>query len=187
MIKTKDWTYIHIPKNGGMNLKHNARLVYPDAEEEMQLLKMHNTIQFWDEDVEKSFTIVRNPYNRAISMWAYALNSMPNFVNVFGRPSFKEFWNNRRIWEAPASFRPDVDWTAVTNQVDFITDRNGKMAKFYKLEYDLPELEERIGVKLTNTQHNSGVYDKKEYYDDDTRNLIYRLFEDDFLKLGYNV
>lgn len=195
MIYSNSWAFFHIPKCGGTNFTWCAREHYSENDlfEPAAIMCsrsriMHQPLWWWQkhkyipEDIP-IYAIARNPYARAASFW--------NFINVrreeSERISFKDFW----MTESPIDTNLNgAHWKKTTTFREFLTDRHGNFntVKVFKLETELPLLEEQVGFDITSTKHYSyAAYDDYTvFYDDDIQNFIFNTFKDDFSDYNYS-
>ncbi len=144
------------------------------------------------------FTVVRNPYDRVVSLFFYR--------KLNNKYSFKEwvrflFKNKNNI--APLSHinvnpppkgyfknsKPPLDINY--SQIENIWNPMCKwipedIDNIYYLE-DLSKVKEIFDENITIKKLNSRNHKKyNEYYDDETRNMIYEIYKDDFLRFNYS-
>jgi hypothetical protein len=131
MLYAPDWSFIHIPRTGGVNFKHHALQLpfvmeydaQPDGIETK--IWMHNPPRFWYEDGKvndlspKWVTLVRNPYSRYLSLffWLQRVSKKSKFKarghgewKTTGDQSFPDFvhadkmrrlWDYREVYDTP--------------------------------------------------------------------------------------
>jgi len=176
-----------------MNLKFNAYKMYelgktvyrPYEETEHGILRMHNPYEYWKDRLANKwvFSIVRNPYARAVSMWQ-EFSHRPEFIKKYGVLDLYEFYT-----KLPERFEPDGKWGVRTTQYDFLKNEQGKIElDIFKNETELPLLESKLGFKFTNTNYNSSpTYNINEFLTKDVQDLIEKIFEVDFVQFNYTV
>lgn len=173
MIYTNNWTFIHIPKNGGTNfrfhaLKHGAQEPLESNSDTWRTTWQHAPASYWT-NRNNFIAIVRNPYSRMVSIYEHV----------------------RKVWNIKATFEEYVTspkpvfeglWGWNTNQVDFIT----KDTKVYKLETELSDLEKYVGFEFTHTCYNSTNHSNYiEYYTKNTQDYVRWMYERDFETFNY--
>lgn len=188
MIYTKEWAFIHIPKTAGMNLKRNAidtlgdSVIKPYRDNHLGYKVMHNPYTYWEDKIKNKwcFTIVRNPYDRAVSMWLY-FSEVKEATENFKNKSLYEFY--KTLTDNIA----EVQWSVTSTQKSFIENKQGTvMCDFFKMESQLNELESKLGFQFTHTAHNSRKpYDSNQYLTPLSRKLIENIFQEDFEYFGY--
>lgn len=204
MIYTKEWAFIHIPKTSGTNFQirmedkegvTNAWKNMPDTgfiveneNKDIKYLNQHQPLQWWldREFLNKEqyiFCIVRNPYERMVSMFNH-MKSSGNNPNV---TNFKEFiMNDIADIKTPKGFgfTFNVGWP----QYKFIENNQEINVKYYKIENELPLIEKYVGYKFTDTRHNGRDYDPwHTYYDDETKDKINEKYKEDFIRFNYEL
>lgn len=193
MIYTKDWAFIHIPKTSGTNLKKRAIEHYKnsnyiqDSHNSIISETMHNPYVYW-EDILKNkwiFSITRNPFARAVSLWKYCIEKRPAFQENFGYNTFYEFYTNEKIkiWEGKI-------WGVQSTQFDFLKNQKNIIeVHTYKMETELKLLELKLNFKFTDSKINSlESYNYKEIYKDKKNiKLIQDLFYIDFKTFSYDI
>lgn len=144
----------------------------------------------------KSFTVVRNPYDRAVSMWLW-------HPKRWGLP-FKGFlervgngWYARRGKRYSPVSDLGVHWPHVP-QIDWISDPSGKIVvdkilRFEQLQDDMDMLckEWQLPRVTIPTMNSSAERTGKRrfkwtfYYDAETANMVREYFRADFTAFGY--
>lgn len=193
MICTKDWAFIHIPKTSGTNLKKRALEYYKNSsyiEEHHDSIiseTMHNPYVYWRNTLRNkwTFSILRNPFTRAVSLWKYCIEERPAFQKNFGYNNFYEFYTNEKIkiWEGKV-------WGVQTPQFDFIKNQENSIEiDVFKMENELHILESKLNFKFTNSKINSlAPYNYKEIYKDKKNiKLIQEIFYIDFKMFNYDI
>jgi len=182
MLFSDNWAYIHIPKTSGTNFKNRAKLAVKTYEPIFENLTTQHNPFWYFEDLCKNkwtFTIVREPFERAISFWKH-IAFKKHVIENFGFYELYDFYNL------------DLDFgniytSTCTTQVEFITGKQGKVNNIFKIEKDLLRLQETLGFTFTDTKHNSAEpYNYRDYYTPKTVDLIRKIFYDDFEYFGYN-
>lgn len=139
-------------------------------------------------EFDKVFTVIRNPWSRAVSLYYYADKIRPQpGLEWFNQPkiSFEEFLDRRNRFEKTTSFyrlHPydqwsfQSDWISQEDNIDILT--------FENLEEDLSFY---LGKKISLDIVNKGVYDQdyRYYYNDDTAKIIYDWFKVDIDRWGF--
>lgn len=176
-----DRFFIHIPKNAG-----TAIVKQIGSCETGHHISIRNIApQFRN----KALAVVRNPYDRVISLYEYckSLNSYwhnkenpPPLYDFCTTHSFEEF-----VIELCNGTFDNKDWHFLP-QWHWILDENKKVAceyvKFENLEEDLSKI---LGKKITLEKINNTKRDKKIYYNKNLKELVYKKFKADF-ELFYN-
>lgn len=201
MIYTDKWAFIHIPKTSGINLKLNAMKYldnvkmpydYKDPRRVKAEVVEHNPYWYWQEHIltdQQAFTIVRNPYYRAASLWHYTTQKYKMFLKKYQDPNkFIDFLNR------PPDFK-DSCWNYKTNQVDFIKSNNHQVCKVYKYETDLKNLQSYLKFPFLDTNLNSAEevtpnkLDYDSFYQEDKTRIefVNETYKKDFETFGYKM
>lgn len=213
--------FIWIPKTAGTSLvkTFNIKKLIARTRYDKIVYKNEDNITFGHADIKeilkkkiiskeqydsfKKFTIVRNPYDRAVSLFFYRkLNekySFKEWVNFLFKhknniaplsyinvnPPAKEYFTCYRKVPIPL----DLDYS----QIESIWNPMYKwipedINNIYYFE-DLSKIKEIFDVNddIIIDRLNSSNHKKyTEYYDDETSNMIYEIYKDDFLRFNYS-
>lgn len=202
MFYTDEWAFVHIPKTSGNNILAGCReaklksLVVPwEDSKKYPRLSRHNPIDWWSRRVDLSqkeiYCVVRNPYSRAVSQWKHIIKETGKKISLHSFYSNRDMLDPVAYWLGQADnlkYQIDFQRDAITFdlfdcQKHFINDK----VRPFKLESQLPELENKVKAKFITTTVNKGGYSKdyRYYYNDKTQQLVYDLFKDDFIEYGY--
>lgn len=174
-----EWLFIHINKNGGRSIEHA-----------LQITKFHSTaLEFKKEilpnvwDNMYKFSFVRNPWDRAVSLYKYRMLR----GKIDQKTSFKQWAEEMFSDPSLISKRKRVN----VPQTHWLVDEEGEIivdfiGRFENFDADFNRLCKIINVKATlphlnKTQHKHYSY----YYDDKTRNIIENYFKEDIDTFNY--
>lgn len=187
--------FIHIPKNGGTSIT--------------QYLEMENTGHYhysyytqwpkiWEE--YRKITVVRNPWDRFVSCYEYAKMEKSYYhavegESIYGKHPDYELLKNKSFGECvwmvrslPHMLKHD-GWKP---QLPWICDDRGKIKinHIFQLENINNEesgLSRFLGIpeKIPTINPTTRKKDYKEYYNDDTRQIIREVYNIDTSNLGY--
>lgn len=176
--------YSHIPKTGGQSIElffleqlgktwKDRDYVYKNGNKERKLVA-HYTIEDYKKHPELSkeqynsyfkFTLVRNPYDRFLSMYVY-LNklerkntSLENFINTF----------DKRLKDMNYFTRPQSEFT---KGADYI-------GKYENINDDFKKLCNRVGVKGVLPYRNKALVDKPSL-SKAQKKVIENIYKEDF-------
>jgi len=194
MIYTKEWAFIHIPKTAGLNfikrIEHKLGVIngHNDLQKETGLKDVnHLPLQWWLDrgtlnKEQYIFTFVRNPYARIVDLYNHMLTSVNNTSNLI--PEFKEYIMTDVVDRiTPAGLDYDFGWP----QYKSIENNQGINVRCYKMETELPLVEEYIGYTFTDTRYNEKPHAPwQTYYDSETKEKVNEKYKEDFKRFNYN-
>jgi len=149
------------------------------------------------------FTFVRNPYDRLVSCYEDKINNeeaedylegiFKGFLKYgqkfWRKMSFKDFAKN------VASIPDKYSDPHFRSQYKYITDKKGDVivdfiGKIENLEKDYKKVTKKMGIKnsskLSHKRKSKRKRDWREYYDEETKKLVYRRYKKDFELFGYS-
>lgn len=212
MLFAKEWSFIHIPRTGGVNFRHHA-LKNPDVQEcnfapegIEHRVWIHNPPVYWYEHVphlsSNWITLVRNPYERYLSLYFHLKKtSGKSEFKAQGKwkttdeQTFEDFvhadklcriWDYRNVFNNPWALydRQGIAWRPYWNQIDWC---QGYDVQHFRLEDQLDKLALVTGVDMKSTQQNATQHGPwKDYYSKDLREVVYSRYERDFCAFGYS-
>ena len=198
MIYTNDWVFIHIPKTSGINFKVNVRKLpevtdpkhsYPVDSEIYTLWRQwqHQPISWWItqgfcNENSQYISIVRHPYSRIVSVYEHLDTVEKKYGEQFDRPNFDTFI--RTDWLTTCMNKRKVDWKLSWPQHRwFDGDYN---VKVFKMETELPDMEDFTGYKFAHTNFNTRERPPwEDYYTDELKEIVYTKYQEDFIRYGY--
>lgn len=175
--------FIHINKTGGRSIEKALNLPFQHKTALEKIGEIGQ--QRWDQVYK--FTSVRNPWDKVISHFRYRVET--NWIDLKTKPiKFKEWVKlayedkDPFYYDIPKMFMPQLDW---------ITDHKGKIlvdfiCRFENLDDDFSFVCEKLGKNVALPHINSSKHGNyREYYDDDTIEIIAKSFSRDIEKFGY--
>lgn len=163
--------FVHIPKNAGSSI--SSWLINRGG----QLVDAirHSSLQDSIMDLTKffSFCVVRNPWDRMISLYCYAQrvsNQNLSFDNWL-----KTNYNFKKHWYSIST--PQVDW--ITSQPDLIMRYETLEKDFKYIQQKINSMEPLPTVNVSQRQHYSF------YYSDWSRDFVANLYAQDIERFGY--
>jgi len=182
--------YVHIPKAGGTSILKTLRQANLVEEPEQVNLRMGNHQVYVENRPDIiSMAVVRNPYDRAVSAFHYLKGGGSNNVDTLDgtrycyQETFLEFCldpnglkkaSRMQLHFVPQSyFMPDgVD---IIIKLERINEYSDKIANLLHIDsFNIPHL----------NKSSRGHW--KDYYIDETINIVKELYMDDFIKYGYS-
>jgi hypothetical protein len=193
LLDGRELLFLHIPKNAGTSvriwLRGIAEKVDVGVADEnhghlsLELLKSKVSMP------HKSFTIVRNPWDRTISSYFFGLHMFKAALVEFNNgnvPTFEDFVCNLRdgfTLGNPSLSQPQANW--ITSPIDYIL-------KFENLTQDFAVIQQYVGnnnpLPIENTRYQFNKIDNlpyQEYYNDTTQKIVEDIFQKDILEFGY--
>ena len=126
-----------------------------------------------------SFAFVRNPLDWQVSMYFYMKKATGHPQHdLIKKMNFSEYIEWRCLNE-------------VTFQKDYLVDENQELivdfiGRYEDLSNDIKKIEKRTGLSLDLPHINKSDHAHYlTYYDENTKNLVYKYFKSDFEMLGY--
>ena len=208
--------HIHIPKTAGVSLEHAIMSEILGKDTSGHIGKMPNDLKYrfsvtgkqkhkqarfylLDDDLTKQqwesyykFAIVRNPWDRLVSEYCWR-QDRPNKKFLPG--TFDEFidYCGARIKNKGTLYsRRDIYWTHAQTQKSYVTNK-GKIIldEIFRFEH-IPETIEALKGKLNLTfsrfkKYNSSKHkDYHEYYDNNTKAKVEKLYKEDIEMFGFD-
>lgn len=178
-------TYLHIPKTAGTSM--TEWLIANKGESEHRYWEEHPKLSTLRElnPNNYTFTIVRNPWDRMVSSYHYMKNiSLKegsgwlklNEITEDNFPTF-DYWV-RNITEFKS---PDVYWFGPhTSQAEWIDCNIDLIIRYENLETDFEYLQRAFNTTAPLSHiYNSGRTHYRDYYTDETKRIVEKLYEDD--------
>ncbi|MEN8805742.1 MAG: sulfotransferase family 2 domain-containing protein [Wenyingzhuangia sp.] len=200
--KTKKFVFIHVPKCGGSSIQKCNYFNCWSGSSHLTLENYHKLI--FNSNSYKYYSIVRNPWSRMLSVYTYWKQMTPNHkyyrfdkeackVIQDNDMSFKEFIV--KLLEPKVYFHivgdPNKEMVHLRSQYSFFTvggqykmDFVGRMEN---LQEDFDFICEDIGIPRQELPHVNKSSHKQytEYYDDETIDVISKVYKDDIERFNY--
>ena len=191
-IQNKNVLFIHIPKTGGTairNSKFYKDKVYAYTHQGalIQDYKKHNFTEI--------FTIVRNPYSRLVSAYFYLKKGGIHNPNDLISQKLLEPYDTFGSFIKHLKKEPEFIYKIIhlEPQVDFIYDDNvgllvDDVLYTESLEEDYFVLCDKYSDNCEELleKNTSKHSDYTSYYTKELQDIVYNLYKDDFVKLGYS-
>jgi hypothetical protein len=126
------------------------------------------------------FSCVRNPYDRAVSLFYYAQQTSPVFCEQFlkGNDGINEFWLNPDNLKRFRFGQPQTSWLNNAQRVD-------KIIRFERLLDDWAEIQSMHDLPALEHKNKSQRQPWQDELTDEAVAIIGKLYADDFEHLGY--
>ena len=191
--------FIHIPKNAGTTFKSVLYSTHGDVEWERPFTDekkyTHSPLKsfyasFPESKDYKVITIIRNPYERALSWYSYYrtptyYNRHPQMRAIhYAQQPFLEFlkWYNRSFkskWE----MLPQVWWYTHKKKL-----HSDYQIRFENLEQDINKVSEELEMNIIKIPHNNKSLESLtvgDVYCDESISIINEWYKKDFEELDY--
>jgi chondroitin 4-sulfotransferase 11 len=185
----KKIAFVHIPKCGGTSIQHWMKenfsdFVYVEGSNGSTHPTVHEIKKKYK--VEKYFAVVRNPWERFISVYATIENNFHHggeHLKLYSKdgkmPSIKDILEKRNeYWTWGNGFIEN--FTGATNQVEWLDDSIDFIIKLEGKYSGLDKVQEYLGCYVEPPKLNSSNHKHyRDYYTDETRKIIHNIFEED--------
>ena len=187
--------FIHINKTAGSSIERAMGWVH-DESSHMTVKELSTVIdlrQFY------KFSFIRNPYDKIVSQYHHRKQNMKD--EVLKDLTFKDWvknldelgfgikgTGNQCAWLSLQDWIWDVEKQEYTTRPDEIKFAVDFIGYFEELQSDWKELQDEVKIfpyiKLPHRRKSKHNH-YREYYDDETQEIIYKRFEDDFKVFNY--
>ena len=166
--------FIHIPKNAGTSIEtlfaNKSFQIQPGKHDDIHQIKINFKEVY---NSYRKFTIIRNPYDKMVSWYFYLKRNLGDY-NVI---EFNDWIKDpSKFWHAddPISFlKPQCDWIDNTVEIIKFENLDNELNKFFNKKINLPI--------INKSNHNYYL----EYYNDESLNIIYNKYKEDFEQFNY--
>jgi len=170
-------TFVHIPKTAGKSV---TRWIHDNFRDKLycpDLAYTHPKLSMIDNVGTDTFAIVRNPWDRIVSLWAFWTGCV-----IHPDVPFDTFVRNLDKY----TFADWAWFTFAEPQKGWIPEGVTHLLKFETLEEDFRVIQERLGCFEPLPCVNASVRSNfRQYYTDETRDIIAQVFKDDIEAFGY--
>ena len=175
IIEESKTIFIHIPKNAGTSIEEHfgngSFRVQPNKHADIHEIKRKFKNSY---NNYRKFTIIRNPYDKMVSWHSYLKMNLGEEHEVV---EFNEWVKNPlKLWHVddPISFlNPQYKWIDDTVEIIKFENLNKELNEFFAKEIDLP---------ITNKSNHDHYL---KYYNDESLNIVYNRYKEDFEKFNY--
>lgn len=210
LVPDKKLLFVHIPKTGGTTI---GNIIHPDQKPSVlnhntigkkysDIVRgkkfhfaEHESFDFYKQHIVDSgmslssffvFSFVRNPYSRMFSTWKFLREQIeannPIFMNketFYAKRPFNDWV--KIISQNPFIFCQEQVWFIKKHECNFL-------GRYEQFEIDLHKLLDILQIECSEIpRFNQTSYNDeyKNYYDQNTRDIVYRIFKRDFLEFQY--
>lgn len=185
--------FVHIQKTGGVSIETMLRRGDPAIGSSLHHGRRHLfardirplvSSELWNGYFK--FAFVRNPWDRLVS-W-YHMCAQASAPNAFARHIQQ---NARTFDEFVTRTTTGIAERTTWNQLDYVTDDDGNVivdfiGRYERLHEDSRQVGERLGLAADLPHANRSAHAHyREYYTDETRDIVARRFARDIHHFGY--
>lgn len=209
--------FVHIPKTAGMSVTdafgkygrpRNRSFLrslsrrFPNVEPSSKAhFRVHDPASFMSSKLTRpvfdeflSFSVIRNPYDHAVSHYEYMKQfRIKQTAKKVGQMNFLDYLRYRQ--QKP--FGRDTIFARLPNQCYYLKESTGaflvrRLIRFENLTTELELLAKELQLpdfQLKHTNKTKSRSDKRQfldYYDSETEKLVRQIYAEDFEKLGYS-
>ena len=203
--------FIHIPKTGGQSIvstfglydqftprnhgkaydfKNDKSVCFGHADIKTLLEKKVLSYEFYNESFK--FCIVRNPYERIVSLFHYLASHQRFQVPYTFKNFIKYLYMNRNL--IPKSSDTNVvnvgdinsQWNQMVSWIPDDIDKIFRFENFADISDEIKQLSQNNCNKKMIHKNLSSHRPYQEYYDGEVRKLIEDLYQDDFERFNYS-
>ena len=171
--------FVEVPKTGSTSIRS---IIGQPETPHLDIRQIKNEIKPEEFDTYFKFGFVRNPWDRAVSLY-----NRKEGVQLKHKISFADFarWHD---YATDTCIHP----TRKKYQLDFFTNSAGELlvdfiGKFENLQEDFSSICDKIGIPRQELPHENKTNHKHytEYYDDETREIVAQKYAKDIEYFGY--
>lgn len=194
-VALNNTNFLHIPKTGGTSIGH---WMMENGGPQLGHWYLHPRLTEIQGVAGKkfSFTVVRNPWDRLVSLYHFSRdwrNPAPYGNAVAGaelqatldrikQQTFAQWLQG--IETAPGL--PNIWFNGLTNQVDWMDEPVDLILKFETLETDFQQIQDRLNCQVPLRHELSTVHGPyQDYYTTETQALVARLYARDIAAFNY--
>lgn len=203
--------FIHIPKNGGMSIRHHCKdktklTTWKDVDENyannfrktMEMYNEHPGIGHarWRDllphaQSEKCFAVVRNPWSRVVSRYTFLMHSLEhNKSNIHERTQYTKVTFEEFLDQRHEDFKLPFFWHKAIRgwhlQKDYVTDENNEL-KCDILRLGEGDVEQYLNLKTPLSRRNisNSTADYRTFYTNHTKQIVAEWYGDDIEFFGF--
>lgn len=190
--------FIHIPKTGGQSIHHiinthtEKELVgYSSNFIELTHLNALKIQELFPNEFNSyfKFSIVRNPYDRIVSEYVFSLKKRYRLYLPQFNLSFKKFV--QKISEIDQNNQKHMCINHIIPQYEFIYHHDkclvDYIGKFEDFQNSIKYIQDQLHVNVETQHLNKTVHKPYEkYFDKETKEIIYNMYQKDFELFNYS-
>lgn len=195
---SKKLVFVHIPKSAGTSIKTTLakdfklevhKGIFPNEHQTYKQIKDINRKLNKD---RISFAVVRNPYERFVSIFRFIMRpfKLKKWYGIEGDLIFKKYNNFEKFteefsmplhfWHGCDHLSPQLIWSEGVDKVFKIEEKK-------EIENFLSSMGSKHSIGHENKKNTYSGYNKmyRDYYNTNTRKIIYKAFENDLDNFKY--
>jgi hypothetical protein len=199
---TRNYLFIHIPKNAGTSV---SRALGFDISTHATIAQVKAQLPQKQFDSYYKFCFVRNPWDRFLSLYHYARlevsmyhNNLNPALGMYGKHLDYELLKDASLRECAyylldGKLLHDYSWNHWQPQVTWIKDEKGNIpmdfiGRFEQVEKDFNWLISKLSLKadLSYTNRSTKTNDYRSFYDQETKSIISRYYQEDIELFDYD-
>lgn len=187
IVKDYNSVFVHVPKTGGSSIQ---RWLLDNTSSQVTKSTKHYTLQKLESKYGKfdfSFAVVRNPWDWCVSWYSFTRDrALRRIQNPKQKGRFSLEYNQQVLDDYEKGFEYFIESTKLTDQ-HHRTMGVSYIMKLENINYDIQLLKDKFNIKqeLPYLNTSSRNKDYREYYNDNTKQIVENKFEKDIKLFGY--
>jgi len=187
IVKDYNSVFVHIPKTGGSSIQ---QWLLDNTSSQVTESTKHHTLQKLESKYGKfdfSFAVVRNPWDWCVSWYYFTRDrALRRIQNPKQKGRFSLEYNQQVLDDYEKGFEYFIESTKLTDQ-HHMTIGVSYIMKLENINYDIQLLKDKFNIKqeLPYLNTSSRNKDYREYYNDNTKQIVENKFKKDINTFGY--
>ena len=187
IVKDYNSVFVHIPKTGGSSIQ---QWLLDNTSSQVTESTKHHTLQKLESKYGKfdfSFAVVRNPWDWCVSWYYFTRDrALRRIQNPKQKGRFSLEYNQQVLDDYEKGFEYFIESTKLTDQ-HHMTIGVSYIMKIENINYDIQLLKDKFNIKqeLPYLNTSSRNKDYRDYYNDNTKQIVQTKFEKDINTFGY--
>jgi len=187
IVKDYNSVFVHIPKTGGSSIQ---QWLLDNTSSQVTESTKHHTLQKLESKYGKfdfSFAVVRNPWDWCVSWYSFTRDrALRRIQNPKQKGRFSLEYNQQVLDDYEKGFEYFIESTKLTDQ-HHMTIGVSYIMKLENINYDIQLLKDKFNIKqeLPYLNTSSRNKDYRDYYNDNTKQIVQTKFEKDINTFGY--